>query len=284
MFRSFGNTWKLIKISWQVLRKDKELILFPIMSGIGLAIVVGVTVAIFAANGALDRIDAEEGESGLTGVDAAIGVIGLFVGFFIINYFNAALIGAARVRLKGGDPNIWTGFAAVNKHIPAVAGWAVISVIVFLVLQYLRSRRGGFLYNIVIGLVGAVWAYMTFFVIPVLIVEGVGPIEAIKRSSGLFKRTWGEQLVGNFGFGILYLGVGLIVAIPIGIAFAISPIVGFIVAVPLAGLAIAAIQTMEGIFKAALYEYVAEGVTPELFPEDTLRDAYAPRPTAYRGM
>ena len=103
-------------------------------------------------------------------------------------------------------------------------GWTVISVVVFVILQLLRSRCQGILCNIIIGLVGAAWAYMTFFVIPVLIVEGVGPIEAIKRSAGYCRRTWGEQLVSNFGFALLQIGVVLIAALPIVALASVSPI------------------------------------------------------------
>ena len=284
MFRSFGNTWKIIKISWHVLQKDRELLLFPILSGVGLLIVIGVAAGVFGALGTFGRLDTAGEESEVQAVDIIVAVLALFVGFFVINYFNAALIGAARHRLKGGDPNLGTGFAAVNKHLPAVLGWTVIGVVIFLILQYLRSRRGGFIYDLVIGMVGAVWAYMTFFVIPVLIVEGVGPIEAIKRSAGYFKRTWGEQLVANFGFGLLQIGVLVILGLPIAAVAAVSPIAAIILGVPLIGMGLAVVMTMEGIFKAALYEFVAEDVEPQFFPRETLAGAYGRGGTAaYRG-
>lgn len=273
MFRTFGNTWKLIKTSWLVLQKDRELIWFPIMAGIGVLVVVGIAAGVFGAIGTFERLDSTENAEVQAG-DVIVGVLLLFVAFFVINYFNAALIGAARERLKGGDPNLHTGFRAVNRHIPALLGWTVIGVIVFLILQYLRGQQKGFIGQLVIGLVGAAWAYMTFFVIPVLIVEGTGPIESIKRSSGYFKRTWGEQLVSNFGFGILQI----IAAIPGVVVFAVlvnvSPVAAMLAAVPLLAFGLGIVFAMEGIFKAALYDFVVDGVTPEFFDEATLRGAY----------
>ena len=200
IFRTLGNTWNITKISASVLRKDKELLLFPVMSGVFVLIIVGIAVAIGASIGTLDRLDAGAGEEAtLTPGDIVLGVLAIVAAIFAINYFNAALMGAARHRLKGGDPNLRTGFAAVNKHLGAVFGWSVISAIIFIILTYARAKTDSFIGRFVIGIVGAVWAYMTFFVVPILIVEGVGPIEAIKRSKGYFTRTWGEQLVSGFG-------------------------------------------------------------------------------------
>lgn len=274
MFRTLGNTWKIVKISWRVLLKDKELLWFPVMSGVGVLIVIAIAAGVFGAMGTFERLGSS-GEAQTQTGDVIVGLLALFGAFFMINYFNAALIGAARHRLKGGDPDLGTGFSAVNRHLPAVLGWTAISVVIFLILQYLRNRQSGFLYDLIVGIIGAVWAYMTFFVIPVLIVEGVGPIEAIKRSAGYFRRTWGEQLASNFGFGILRIGVGIIAAVPIALIASISPIAAIIIGVPVIGIGFAAVQALEGIFKAALYEYVAEGVQPQFFDRETLAGAYS---------
>ncbi|MCY3887759.1 MAG: DUF6159 family protein [Chloroflexi bacterium] len=283
MFRTFGNTWNLIKISWGVLQKDKELLFFPIMSAIGVAIIAGVTAGIFSQIGTFDRLDSS-GQAEINAGDLIIGFAALYLGFFIVMYNNGALIAAARHRLRGGDPNVWTGFAAVNRRLPQLLVWTLIAVIIWMLLQYARSQSRSFITDILIGLVGAAWGYLTFFVLPVLIVEGVGPIEAIKRSGGYFKRTWGEQLVASFGFGIIYILAGIIAAIPIVVLAAISPVAAIVAGVALIGLVFAIVSTLEGIFKAALYEHVAEDVPPDFFPEETLRDAYAPGPTAYRGI
>ncbi|MCZ6545519.1 MAG: DUF6159 family protein [Chloroflexi bacterium] len=281
IFRTFGNTWNITKISASVLRKDKELLLFPIMSGIFVLIVVGIAVAIGASIGTLDRLDAE---AALTAGDIVLGVLAIVAAIFVINYFNAALMGAARHRLKGGDPNLRTGFAAVNKHLGAVFGWSVISAIIFILLTYLRGKTDSFIGRMMIGIVGAVWAYMTFFVVPILIVEGVGPIEAIKRSKGYFSRTWGEQLVSGFGFGIIRMIALLPAIIAAAILVPLSPIAAAIVVVPLAAIAFAVVNAMEGIFKMALYEHVAENVQPQFFDRALLEGAYGAGGTqAFRG-
>jgi len=282
IFRTFGNTWNITKTSAVVLRKDKELLVFPILAGVGVLIIVGIVAGIFAAIGTWERLDTAGEEAELQAGDIIVGVLGLVAALFVVNYFNAALMGAARHRLKGGDPNLGTGFAAVNKHIGAVFGWAVISAIILVILTYVRGKTDSFLGRILIDIIGAVWAYMTFFVVPILIVEGVGPIEAIKRSKNYFSRTWGEQLVSNFGFGLIRM-LALLPAIAAAAILApISPVAAIIVVVPLAAIGLAVVNALEGIFKMALYEQVAEQVQPQFFDAEVLRSAYMPGTGAYR--
>ena len=121
------------------------------------------------------------------------------------------------------------------------------------------------------------WAYITFFVIPVLVVERVGPITAIRRSAGLLRNSWGEQLTAGFSFFLIYLLALLIVAIPVVILVFIAPVAAIIVGVILGGIAIASVAAMEGIFKAALYEWVSEGKGSEWFDQQLLTNAYETR-------
>ena len=280
IFRTFSSTWNITKTSVVVLRKDKELLLFPFMSFIGIGIVVGIAAAVFAVIGTFGRLDTTSGQAELQAGDVVVGVLALVAALFIVNYFNAALMGAARHRLRGGDPNVWTGLAAVNKNISGVLGWAIISAIILIILTYIRGKTDSFLGRILIDMVGAVWAYMTFFVVPILIVEGVGPIEAIKRSKSYFGRTWGEQLVSGFGFGILRM-IAVLPGIALGLAIgAVSPVAGIIVAVPLVAIGFAIVNALEGIFKMALYEHVAEHVQPQFFSKEVLDGAYSRGGTA----
>lgn len=274
MFATIGHTFGLMKMSWRVLMKDRELIWFPIMGGAVLLIVVGIAAAIGNATGTFDRLnnDSANGQQANTG-DAILGILVYAIATFIVIFFNSALIAAAMERLRGGDPNVSSGLRVALAHIHKIAGWALIAATVGLILQMLRSRTDNFLGRIAIALVGGAWAYMTFFVVPVLVAEGVGPIDAIKRSGSLFRRTWGQQAVSGFGFGIVYIGAVLIALLPSILLFAIAPVVGIIVAVPLFALAIGTVMALEGIFKAALFEFANER-SPMGFDSQTLSMAY----------
>ena len=144
-----------------------------------------------------------------------------------------------------------------------------------MILQILRNQsRDNFLGQIALSIVGGVWAYLTFFVVPVLVAEETGPITAIKRSSSLFKRTWGEQVVANFGFGIVGFLAALVGLVPAFLVGMVVPMAGLVVGVVTVGLAIATVSTLEAIFKAALYGYVADGRVGEGFDRNTLDDAH----------
>ena len=271
MFRTIGHTFELMKMSWRVLMLDRELIFFPIMSGVALLVLVGAMLGIGGATGTLDRVSEGSSES-VGAVDAILGAAFVFVSSAIVIFFNAALIAAALERLRGGDPNIASGLRAASARLPQILAWALITVIVSLILQALRER-GGIAGSIASMIGGVAWGLATFFVIPVLVSEGVGPIEGIKRSAGLLGQTWGRQVTANFGFMIVGL-LGILVAIvPAALLFFVHPLLGIAVGVPLVALAIGTVQALEGIFKAALYDY-ARGESPHGFDRDTLAGAY----------
>ena len=271
MFRTIGHTFELMKMSWRVLMMDRELILFPIMSGVALLVLVVVMLGVGGATGTLDRVSEGSSES-LGAADAILGAAFVFVSSAIVIFFNAALIAAALERLRGGDPNIASGLRAASARLPQILAWALITVIVSMILQALRER-GGIAGSIASMIGGVAWSLATFFVIPVLVTEGVGPIEAIKRSAGLLRQTWGNQVTANFGFMIVGLLAVLVAIVPAALLFFVHPLLGIAVGVPLVAVAIGTVQALEGIFKAALYDY-ASGDDPHGFDRDTLAGAY----------
>lgn len=271
MFATIGHTFDLMKMSWRVLMLDRELIFFPVMS---VAAMVLLAVAIFAGGllgGAFGL--AEEGGEG-SGGDLALGLVLAFGSSFIVIFFNAALVAAALERLRGGDPNVASGLKAASGHIPQILGWALITTVVTLILQALRDR-GGIAGQVASMLGGIAWSLATFFVIPLLVAEGIGPIEAIRRSSSLLRDTWGRQIAASFGFGIVTIGAIIVAAIPGLLLALVHPLLGLAVGIPLVGLAWATVTSLEGIFKAALYDY-AIGKDPHGFDRATLQSAYGP--------
>lgn len=279
MFQTIGRTWELIKMSWAVLKKDRELVLFPVMSTVALVILAGLMMGVGSSVGTVDRL----ADTGASEVDIALLAVTYFLLAFVVIYFNSALIGAAMIRLAGGDPTVRDGLRMANKRLPQILGWALISATVGLILQVLRSQsRDNMLGQIVLSLVGGVWAYLTYFVVPIVVAEGLGPFAAIRSSGSLFKRTWGEQVTSNVGFGILGLVAALIGALPAILVAAVSLPVGIAVGVATVGLALAIVTALEGIFKAALYGYVADGRVPEDFTRDSLAGAYQSGARPYR--
>ncbi len=273
MFATIGHTFSLMKMSWGVLMKDRELLFFPLFTVLGLIVILGVFFGIASLTGSLERL----GSDTATGMDSALYVLAFFSAYFVVIFFNAALISAALERLRGGDPNISSGLSHAMAHIHTLLGWAIIAGTVGLILQLLRANQRNVIARIVIDMIGGIWEFLTFFVIPILVSENVGPIGAIKRSSGLVRKTWGRQITASFGFMIVYILAVIIGLLPAFLVGMISGSAGVVVGVLTVGLALCTVQALEGIFKAALYEF-AKGEKPAEFDLRTLQNAYRPAP------
>ena len=282
MFERFSRSVELAKASWNVLRSDKELLIFPLVSFL-LTVLVTISFAVpLWATGALERA----ADGGFDAVTLVLGFLYYFVTYTVIIFCNAALVGGALIRLEGGDPTARDGFRIAFSRLPAILGYAAISATVGVILRAI-AERGGIVGAIGAAIVGVAWNLATFLAIPVLVVENVGPIEAVKRSGGLLKRTWGEQVVGNVGislvFGLLALAVILAggaliavmasIAVPLAIA-AIVLVVILVAAITLVGAAVS------GIFTASLYRYVTKATAARCSPRRRSSRPSAPRADA----
>jgi hypothetical protein len=270
------RSWGLVKSSWSVLRADKELLLYPVASGLVTFMAVAMVFLVWLASGGLDRLSDES--FGI--LDLVLAFIFYFVVSTVVVFFNSALIAAANIRLEGGDPTLSDGFRVAFSHIGAILGWAAIAATVGLVLQALRERGGAA--GAIVSLIGNMaWSLITFLVVPILVVEGVGPIEAIKRSASLLRRTWGEQIVGNFSIalvvGLAFLAVLLAGGAVVYLLFGVSDVLGVLgVAVLVAGLSILGLigSALSGIFNVALYRYAVGEDSSRFFPPETLAGAF----------
>jgi hypothetical protein len=276
MIEKFSRSWSLVKSSAAVLRSDSELLLFPMLSGLA-ALLISATfiVPMFAL-----RLF----EHGLGVVGAAWGFLFYFCLYSVTFFFNAALVSAALIRLDGRDPTLADGFNAAKAKLGPILGYAAIAATVGLLLQALKNRKNNFLVRLVGSGLGVAWTLSTFLVVPVLVQQNVGPIDAIQRSVDLLKRTWGENAIGNVGLGaafglmtlalVLFAGVLILAASTISAALAIT--LG-VVAV-LAFVALGIIQSaLSGIYAAALYRYATVGEAPPAFAATGLQTAFAAR-------
>ena len=269
-FGNISNTIHLMKSCVNVLKKDKELVLFPIMAAICVIVLLGI---IYSIEGITFSDNPEE-----QSLIILLAILIFGANFFIV-FFNSALISAALERLRGGDPNISSGLIHALKHVHHIFLWSIIVTIMALIFAAIRSIGrsrgiGGQIMTVLFAsFLQAGWAMMTFFVVPIIVSENLGPISATKRSSGLFKQTWGNQVAANFGFGIFQI-LSILASVAIGWIFGlVSPTFGIIVGFLCASISVSIIYTLEGIYKAALYEF-AMGEKPLEFEQQDLRTAY----------
>jgi hypothetical protein len=277
MFDRFARSWALTKASASVLQSDKELLLFPVISSIATLLVTATFIIPLFAMGVF------EGGGRMGPGSFILGYVFYVCQYFVIFFFNTALVGAAMIRLEGGDPTVADGLAIAKSKIGAILGYAAIAATVGIILKAIEERAG-FIGQIVVAMIGTAWTIATALVVPVLVAQDVGPVEAVKESVVLLKKTWGENIIGAGGIGLVFgliifstMVVGAIVSIA---ATAISGWLALglgiltIVAVLVLGVVQAALA---GIYSAALYRYAVDGQAPVGFQTDALQLAFKPK-------
>jgi hypothetical protein len=277
MFERLSRSYALVKASAAVLRQDTHLLVFPLISACAsLAVALCFALPMFGLR-AFDGM-AGQGHALLY----SVGFLFYVVQYFVIFYFNVALVGATMMRLDGGAPTISDGLRVANERLGAILGYAVIAATVGVVLRAIQERVG-FLGRIIVGVLGVGWTVATFLVVPVLVVRNKGPIESIKDSASLLKQTWGENVIGQVGMGAfftlmffaliiggaglmglaIYSGSGALMAL-VAVALVLLLLTSFLVQ-----------SALSGIYSAALYRYAANGEAGLGFDNSALQAAFA---------
>lgn len=271
----FARTWQLMGASWAMLKQDKRLIVFPLIAGVVLAVVIALfAVPMFVALGGHPH------PRGPVHATPQM-YLGMFVFYFlaysVIIFFNSALIACVLKQIDGEQPTLAYGLTFAWQRLPQIIGWALLTSSVGMLLRMLEERVG-FIGRIVVGMLGMAWAVTSFLVVPVLVAEGSGPIEAYKRSVEMLKRTWGEQIIGNVSFGLIFGLFGMVpamilffLAIRSGATATLAVGAALVVWLVLLGLVQSTLQT---IYQVAIYRYAATGEAPHGFDNQMVADAF----------
>lgn len=279
MFQKLSNSWELVKASAKVLQADKELVVFPLLS-FGAFL---LTLVVFFVPMAAFGFGAEMGSDTMKVVGSVVGFAFYFVTTFVMIFFNSALVGAALIRLEGGDPTVADGLRIARQHLGAIAAWSLLAATVGMILKVARERAG-WLGRLLLGIIGIAWNLATFLVVPVLVTKNLGPIDALKESASLLKKTWGEQIAGNVGIGAVFaiaFVVYSLIAVPI-IVLAASAGSGALIVAAIAcvvlgyGVLILLSTTLSGIYSAALYRFATTGEA-NFIDQRLLSQAFQPK-------
>ena len=282
MFERLSRSWQLVKASGAVLKQDKELLLFPLISSISTLLVLACFAVPVIGLGALDGLTGR-GDGVISTAAYLIAFLFYLSQYFVIFFFNAALVGAAMIRLNGGNPTLGDGLRIASSKAGSILGYAFIAATVGMILRAIQERVG-FLGKIIVGILGAGWTLATYMVVPVLVTRDVGPVDAVKESAMLLKKTWGENIAGQAGlglafgliqFGIIIGGILLVVGaamtqnMPLTILTAALVVVAVLVTAPIHA-------ALAGIYSAALYRYASGGEDTAGFNTAVLRQAFLP--------
>ncbi len=276
----FATSWALTKTSFKVALLDKELMILPVLSFLAMAASFVAVIGIASENGLLPQIT-DNATNDIRPAQLAL-VAALYLALaFIQTFFAAAVVAGATERLRGGDPTLGSALRAAGKKAGRILAWSAVLATVNVILQLLRER-GGLAGQIVAGLGNMAWSLATYFMVPILLYENVPLMGSVGRSGSLFKKTWGEQVIGNGGvglvFGLVMMGIVMITAVivqPMLVArqwMSALPIIAVAVTIVLVLMALQAV--VQGVYKAALYRFAVTGETAPGFTTDQLKGSY----------
>jgi Family of unknown function (DUF6159) len=280
----FSRSWQLVRQSFAILRSDKQLMLFPVLSAIACFIVT----AIIATGGAFLMLPARAaaiaaGEQ-FNPNQSPMFMLGLFtlyvVNYFVIVFFNVALVGVANSRLMGGTWTFRDGLELAWARKGTILQWALVAATVGVILKTLEERMG-LIGRLIMRIIGIAWTLACYFVVPVLAFEDLSPLQAFKRSSKLFRDTWGEKVTGGFSLSLVSMvlmlpGFGLLIAATF-VGGLSGLLIGILLMVLYFLLLSVFMSAVGGIFNAALYRYACFKQVPPAFSHDLIASAWAPK-------
>ncbi|HEV8359897.1 MAG TPA: DUF6159 family protein [Candidatus Thermoplasmatota archaeon] len=273
-FDRLARGWALTKASLHVLRLDSEILVLPVLSGVVMVLLAaGVFVPLV-----LGTVGGAEYGSG---VWIAAALLVYFLGYFVVIFFNAGVVAMATIRFDGGDPVVRDGLRTSKENWVLILQWALVAATVGLVLRMLRGQmrqRYGFLADLLVGGLEVAWSALIYFVVPLLVYRKIGPMAAIRESTALIRRAWGETLAGEVSMGLVFAALGVVGLLALlGTLFlggsGLMALV-VLVAVVLYWVVLAVVYSAaQGVLTAALYKYATTGQVPQGFDSGTMARA-----------
>ncbi len=243
--------------SFGLLRVNPQLVVFPLisMTALGtLLLTIGRSIAV-----------AHETQP----MDAAHVMV--YLGFyvmvtFISVFFNAALVACVRDALAGERVSLCAGLDDAVARMPQILGWAAFAATIGLVLAMLRDalRRLGVLGAIAGGAAEFSWAIMTYMAVPVLVIEGRGPVQCLERSVELIRTNWGKAVGVETGIGLLYglSFIPVLLALMIAAAEHVPLAIAAVASAIYLPVVLGGIAALDMIFRTGVYFYATTGEMP----------------------
>lgn len=284
------NGFTIARESWNVLKADPEMMVFPVLHAIGaVAVLATVVLASFLVPSvqemAFVAFDGTFRDGTLdvaaTSLTAVMVFAVYYVEYFLTVYFGTALVACALMRFDGQDPTVADGFRIANERLPQIFAWTAVAAFVGTVLSMIEQRLG-IIGRIVIRFIGAAWAIATYFVVPILAAQGLGPKDAVKESVSMLKKTWGEGLVGNMALGFVgfvgFVIIAFVAAIAVYFAQALESLAFTLSIVAVAALGFVVLMiiqsTLSQIFLAGLYRYASTGEVPAGYSQEIMESSF----------
>ncbi len=284
----FSRSWNITKLSFAVINKDRELLWFAFLSFIFSSL---FTVAMIVPS-ILPTLRNEGVNSEALEVYQYIIIFLTYFGLaFIATFFNVCVVYTTKVRFEGGNAAFGESMSFAFSRLGLIFKWSLVSASVGLLLRILDNlasrlgKIGEIVARILIGLLGMAWSIITIFVVPVLVYEGLDPIDAVKKSTQIIKKTWGESLVKSIGLGliqflsfVLIIGVAFVATNLLAAQFGTTGlIIGIVSGVALLFITGLIFSVANTVFNTALYVYANNQLIASGFDEEVIKGAFKPK-------
>ncbi len=282
MANAFSRSWEITKLSFNVMKRDKELLAFPILATIFSVMFIATILFPSIIVGWIGS------NTKYFGIIEYSLFFFIYLGIaFIATFFNVCVVYTAKKRFEGGNATFGESISFAISRISLIFLWSVVSATVGIILRMIdemaeRAGRGGqIILYITRSILGAVWSIVTIFVIPGMVYYNLSPFDAIKKSINVLKKTWGESLIRYYGLGlaqliIILIGAAFIVPLfmllsPLGIFWTLG-----VIAIGI--LCLIAVFLVFGIanqiFNTALFVYADTGKMPQGFNQEIMDNAF----------
>lgn len=283
LFETFSRSWKITELSFDIIKKDKELLLFPLLAGIFSIIFI---VAMLFPSIIISFMGGSGPES--YGITEYLIFFITYLGLaFIATFFNVCVVYTTKIRFEGGNATFWESINFARSRITLIFMWSVIVATVGVILRLIDNiaekagEPGRLVLNILTSILGMMWSIITIFVVPAMVYHNLRPMDAIKKSIGTLKKTWGESLIRHFGLGsiqFIFFFIGIIGTIILFYVLAGLGPIGIIIAIAIAVLyflgLILVFNVANTIFNTALYVYADTGKIPEGYSQEIMQNAF----------
>lgn len=285
-------TPNVVKSCFNILKQEKSLIVFPILSGIFVIIAslllhwlatiyfVGGQVAFNfdSLTNFLDSISVNYERFGILFL-----LIYLFITYTIVVFFETALAVSVYKVVNGQNSTVAGSLGKASSNIFRIIAWAVISAVAGTLFKVLARKGKGMGSKILVGIAEISWALLTYFVVPILAIEKLGVLDSIKKSGSTLKETWGENIVAQIKLFFFFIPYVFLVVIAFIVAFNVDSIFWFTL-FSVAGIVglfaiIIISSTIHSILRTVLFIYASTGKVADGFMKESLQNAFKPEQT-----
>ncbi|MCP4475950.1 MAG: hypothetical protein GY821_15580 [Gammaproteobacteria bacterium] len=265
--RPFARSWELLKESYRFLNENKDLLILPIIS----LLATFTLLALMLAAGVTDALTIQPVHMAII-VGIVIFIIGYFILSFVVLLLNSALIACAAARLQGQSLSISGGIAEALKHIKSLLLWCLISVTIGQLISFIESSHR-VIGRVVAMIIGFAWVLCTYFVVPMLILDDLSPVAAVKKSAHIFGKKWrgivsATALLGLIFFVLLGLWMLALLHLPtqktLLLEVGLPLLILFFITMSVVG------SALNAIVRSALYLKMVRNITPQNFDHSLL--------------